>query len=70
MTHDSIGLGEDGPTHQPVEQVASLRAMPKMRVFRPCDGVETAECWQLALEHTSGPEHHGPHPPDRRQPAM
>ncbi len=55
MTHDSIGLGEDGPTHQPVEQIASLRAMPKMRVFRPCDGVETAECWQLALEHTSGP---------------
>ncbi|MEL6569058.1 MAG: transketolase [Pseudomonadota bacterium] len=55
MTHDSIGLGEDGPTHQPVEQVASLRAMPKMRVFRPCDGVEAAECWQLALEHTDGP---------------
>ena len=50
MTHDSIGLGEDGPTHQPVEQVASLRAIPNLLVFRPCDAVETAECWQLALE--------------------
>ena len=55
MTHDSIGLGEDGPTHQPVEQIASLRAMPNMQVFRPCDGVETAECWELALKTTSGP---------------
>ena len=55
MTHDSIGLGEDGPTHQPVEHVASLRAMPNMRVFRPCDGVEVAECWQLALENDAGP---------------
>ena len=55
MTHDSIGLGEDGPTHQPVEHVTSLRAIPKMWVFRPCDGVETAECWQLALGHTDGP---------------
>lgn len=55
MTHDSIGLGEDGPTHQPVEHLASLRAMPKMRVFRPADAVETAECWQLALERTDGP---------------
>ena len=55
MTHDSIGLGEDGPTHQPVEHVASLRAMPNMAVFRPCDGVEAAECWQLALERTGGP---------------
>ncbi|NVN88253.1 MAG: transketolase [Rhodopseudomonas sp.] len=55
MTHDSIGLGEDGPTHQPVEHLASLRAMPNMRVFRPADAVETAECWQLALENTSGP---------------
>ncbi len=55
MTHDSIGLGEDGPTHQPVEHVASLRAMPNMLVFRPCDGVETAECWELALRHDSGP---------------
>jgi transketolase len=51
MTHDSIGLGEDGPTHQPVEHLASLRAMPGMRVLRPCDGVETAECWELALAH-------------------
>ncbi len=55
MTHDSIGLGEDGPTHQPVEHLAALRAMPNMRVFRPCDAVETAECWQLALERTDGP---------------
>jgi transketolase len=49
MTHDSIGLGEDGPTHQPVEHLAALRAMPNLRVFRPCDAVETVECWQLAL---------------------
>ncbi|GAB1718134.1 MAG: transketolase [Nitrobacter sp.] len=55
MTHDSIGLGEDGPTHQPVEHLASLRAMPNMRVFRPADAVETAECWQLALERPKGP---------------
>ena len=55
MTHDSIGLGEDGPTHQPVEHVASLRAMPNMTVYRPCDGVETAECWELALRNESGP---------------
>jgi transketolase len=55
MTHDSIGLGEDGPTHQPVEQIASLRAMPKMRVFRPADAIETAEAWQLALERLDGP---------------
>jgi transketolase len=50
MTHDSIGLGEDGPTHQPVEHLAALRAMPNLLVFRPCDAVETLECWQLALE--------------------
>lgn len=50
MTHDSIGLGEDGPTHQPVEHLASLRAMPNLLVFRPADAVETAECWRLALE--------------------
>ncbi|MGX1743327.1 transketolase [Bosea sp. NPDC055353] len=55
MTHDSIGLGEDGPTHQPVEQIASLRAMPNMRVFRPADTIETAEAWQAALERTDGP---------------
>jgi transketolase len=55
MTHDSIGLGEDGPTHQPVEHLAALRSMPKMRVFRPADAVETAECWQLALERRDGP---------------
>lgn len=55
LTHDSIGLGEDGPTHQPVEQVAALRAIPNLAVFRPCDAIETAECWQAALERTSGP---------------
>ncbi|MBB34646.1 MAG: transketolase [Hirschia sp.] len=55
MTHDSIGLGEDGPTHQPVEQVASLRAMPNLMVFRPADGVETAECWQMALSFDKTP---------------
>ena len=49
MTHDSIGVGEDGPTHQPVEHLASLRAMPGLLVFRPADAVETAECWKLAL---------------------
>jgi transketolase len=49
MTHDSIGLGEDGPTHQPVEHLASLRAMPNLLVFRPADAVETAECWKAAL---------------------
>src|SRR5262249_9061591 len=47
MTHDSIGVGEDGPTHQPVEHVASLRAIPNLNVFRPCDATETAECWAL-----------------------
>jgi transketolase len=55
MTHDSIGLGEDGPTHQPVEHVASLRAMPNLLVFRPADGVEAAECWRLALESRKAP---------------
>ncbi|MGN6154362.1 MAG: transketolase [Sphingomicrobium sp.] len=49
MTHDSIGLGEDGPTHQPIEHLQSLRAMPGLEVYRPCDAVETAECWALAL---------------------
>jgi transketolase len=55
MTHDSIGLGEDGPTHQPIEHLAALRAIPNLLVFRPCDAVETAECWQLALEATGRP---------------
>jgi transketolase len=54
-THDSIGLGEDGPTHQPIEHLASLRAMPCMRVIRPADATETAEAWRLALERTDGP---------------
>jgi transketolase len=55
MTHDSIGLGEDGPTHQPVEQLASLRAIPNLMVFRPADGIETAECWALALAEAKAP---------------
>jgi transketolase len=55
MTHDSIGLGEDGPTHQPIEQLAGLRAIPNLAVFRPADAVETAECWSLALRRTEGP---------------
>jgi transketolase len=50
MTHDSIGLGEDGPTHQPIEHLAALRAIPNLKVFRPADGVETAECWELAIK--------------------
>ncbi|WP_421706907.1 transketolase [Algihabitans sp.] len=54
MTHDSIGLGEDGPTHQPVEHLAALRAIPGLKVFRPADAVETAECWELALR-SDGP---------------
>lgn len=55
MTHDSIGLGEDGPTHQPVEHLAMLRATPNLNVFRPCDIVETAECWELALKERDRP---------------
>jgi transketolase len=55
LTHDSIGLGEDGPTHQPIEHLASLRVMPNMDVWRPCDTVETAVAWRAALERRSGP---------------
>ena len=55
MTHDSIGLGEDGPTHQPVEHVMSLRMIPNLDVYRPADVVETAECWELALRDQNGP---------------
>ena len=55
MTHDSIGLGEDGPTHQPVEHLASLRAMPNLNVYRPADAVEAAECWKLALSTKTTP---------------
>jgi transketolase len=55
MTHDSIGLGEDGPTHQPVEHIMSLRLIPNLDVYRPCDTVETAECWALALSATATP---------------
>ncbi len=55
FTHDSIGLGEDGPTHQPIEQLASLRSIPNLNVFRPADTIETFECWQLALENKNAP---------------
>ncbi|MBN9515890.1 MAG: transketolase [Alphaproteobacteria bacterium] len=55
MTHDSIGLGEDGPTHQPVEHLAALRAIPNLNVMRPADAIETAECWQIALEAKTTP---------------
>jgi len=55
LTHDSIGLGEDGPTHQPVETVASLRAIPNLNVFRPADAIETAECWSVAMESAATP---------------
>jgi transketolase len=55
LTHDSIGLGEDGPTHQPVEHLAALRAIPNLNVYRPCDAIETVECWQLALESRGTP---------------
>ncbi|MCK5295797.1 MAG: transketolase [Alphaproteobacteria bacterium] len=55
LTHDSIGVGEDGPTHQPVEQIASIRAIPNVLVFRPCDVIETAECWELAVENKDCP---------------
>ncbi|HLP68728.1 MAG TPA: transketolase C-terminal domain-containing protein, partial [Rhizobium sp.] len=55
MTHDSIGLGEDGPTHQPIEHLAMLRATPNITVFRPCDIVETAECWEIALRQQDRP---------------
>jgi transketolase len=55
MTHDSIGQGEDGPTHQPIEHLQSLRMIPNLEVFRPCDAVEVAECWQLALSRKDGP---------------
>jgi transketolase len=55
MTHDSIGLGEDGPTHQPVEHLASLRAIPNLQVLRPADAIETAECWEIAIESQNRP---------------
>jgi transketolase len=55
FTHDSIGLGEDGPTHQPIEHVAALRAIPNINVFRPCDALETIECFELALQDKTKP---------------
>ena len=64
MTHDSIGLGEDGPTHQPVEHLAALRAIPNLNVFRPCDAVEAIECWELALQREGQSERAGADPPE------
>ena len=55
MTHDSIGLGEDGPTHQPIEQLSGLRSIPNLNVFRPADRVETIECWEHALKSSKTP---------------
>ncbi len=55
MTHDSIGLGEDGPTHQPVEHLSALRVIPNCYVYRPCDGIETAECWEIAIKNETAP---------------
>jgi transketolase len=55
MTHDSIGLGEDGPTHQPIEHLAALRALPNLLVMRPADAIETSECWEIALARRDGP---------------
>ena len=64
MTHDSIGLGEDGPTHQPVEHLGGAPRHAEHAVFRPADAIETAECWQLALERTDGPTRAGADPPE------
>ncbi|TKJ09235.1 transketolase, partial [Halomonas sp. 15WGF] len=55
FTHDSIGLGEDGPTHQPIEQLTSLRTTPNLNTWRPCDAVETAASWDAAIKRHSGP---------------
>ena len=55
MSHDSIGLGEDGPTHQPIEHLSSLRSIPNLNVFRPCDTTETIECWEIALKNKNKP---------------
>ena len=55
MTHDSIGLGEDGPTHQPIEQLSGLRAIPNLNVLRPADRTETIECWEIALRSSATP---------------
>jgi transketolase len=55
FTHDSIGVGEDGPTHQPIEHLAACRAIPRLLVLRPCDANETAECWKIALQQTERP---------------
>ena len=55
FSHDSIGLGEDGPTHQPIEHLAHLRAIPNLNVFRPADIIETLECWEIALKSSTNP---------------
>ena len=64
LTHDSIGLGEDGPTHQPIEHLAALRAIPNMTVIRPGDANETAQAWRAALLNAPQPHRAGPHPPE------
>ena len=63
-THDSIGLGEDGPTHQPVEHLAMLRAIPNLVVLRPADATETIEAWRVAMARTDGPDAAGAHAPE------
>ena len=68
-THDSVGLGEDGPTHQPVEHYAALRAIPNLTFVRPGDANETAAAWALAIEHRDGPVRARPHPPEAADPA-
>ena len=65
FTHDSIGLGEDGPTHQPIEQLASLRAIPGLDVIRPADANEVAEAWRAAIDRSPPAGRPGPHPPER-----
>ncbi len=69
FTHDSIGLGEDGPTHQAVEHTASLRLIPQLDVWRPCDTVETAVAWTAAIARQRRPHRADPHPPERALPA-
>ena len=68
MTHDSIGLGEDGPTHQPIEHLASLRAMPGLQLIRPADATEVACAWRAAIEHLDGPDDAGPVAPEASDP--
>ena len=70
MTHDSIGLGEDGPTHQPVEHLAALRAIPNLNVFRPADAIEVVECWESALKDQKTPAYLEPDGSDFFSPSL